>query len=103
VQLPRLGTILRYNYEVIDEEGLSRSKPSPKIAKEMVNLASHVLHAKAGHFDPSEYKDQFEIELKKLVKRKAAGKPINYGKTAERPSKVVNPDGSPPLQRCGER
>jgi len=59
-----LGTILRYDYEVRDEMGLSRSKPSPKTSKEMVNLASHIPHTKAGHCDPSEFKDEFEIELK---------------------------------------
>src|SRR5262245_16354556 len=46
-----LGTILRYDYEVRDEKELSRSVPSPRIPKEMLSLASHILDAKAGHFD----------------------------------------------------
>jgi DNA end-binding protein Ku len=85
-----LGTILRYDYEVRDEKDLFRGVPSPKIPKEMVSLASHILDTKSGHFDPSQFKDEFEIELKKLVKRKAAGKPIEYEEPAERPSNVVN-------------
>jgi DNA end-binding protein Ku len=85
-----LGTILRYDYEVRDEKHLARSVASPKIPKEMLGLASHILDTKAGHFDPSEFKDEFETELKKLVKRKAAGKPIEYDEPVERPSNVVN-------------
>ena len=85
-----LGTLLRYDYEVRDEKELARSLPSPRIPKEMLSLASHILDTKAGHFDPSEFKDEFETELKKLVKRKAAGKPIEYQEPAERPSNVVD-------------
>ena len=40
----------------------------------MVSLASHILDTKAGHFDPGKFKDEFELALRKLVKRKAAGK-----------------------------
>ena len=29
---------------------------------------------KAGHFDPAKFKDEYELALRKLVKRKAAGK-----------------------------
>src|SRR5436190_2509832 len=85
-----LGTLLRYDYEVRDEKELARSVPSPRIPKEMLSLASHILDTKAGHFDPSEFKDEFETELKKLVKRKAAGKPIEYEEPPERPSNVVD-------------
>src|SRR5204863_4119643 len=84
------GTILRYDYEVRDEKQLFRNVPSPKVPKEMVSLASHILDAKAGRFDPSEFKDEYETELKKLVKRKAAGKAIEYEEPAERPSNVVD-------------
>jgi DNA end-binding protein Ku len=85
-----LGTLLRYDYEVRDEKELARSVPSPHVPKEMLKLAAHILDTKAGHFDPSEFTDEFETELKKLVKRKAAGKPIEYEEPAERPSNVVN-------------
>ncbi len=56
----------------------------------MLSLAAHILDTKAGHFDPSRFKDEFEIKLRKLVKRKAAGKPIEYAERAERPANVVN-------------
>jgi Ku protein len=85
-----LGTTLRYNYEVSNERHLFKSVPSPKIPKEMVNLASHILDSKAGHFDPSNFKDEFELELRKLVRQKAAGKAIKVPKERERPSNVIN-------------
>jgi DNA end-binding protein Ku len=85
-----LGTILRYDYEVRDEKELFRGVPSPKISKEMLSLASHILDSKAGHFDPSDFKDEFELELRKLVKRKAAGKTIEAPEREERPSNVVD-------------
>ena len=56
----------------------------------MVSLASHILDTKAGHFDPSQFKDEFETELRKLVKRKAAGKTIEAPEREERPSNVVD-------------
>jgi uncharacterized membrane protein YeaQ/YmgE (transglycosylase-associated protein family) len=63
---------------------------TPKIPKEMVSLASHILETKAGHFDPSQFKDEFETELRKLVKRKAARKTIEAPGREERPSNVVD-------------
>src|SRR6476661_7431842 len=85
-----LGTILRYDYEVRDEKELFRGVANPKIPKEMLKLASHILDTKAGHFDPSDFKDEFELELRKLVKRKAAGKTIEAPEREERPSNVVD-------------
>ena len=85
-----LGTLLRYDYEVRDEKALFRGVPSPRVPKEMIKLASHILDTKAGHFDPSDFKDEFELELRKLVKRKAAGKTIEVPEREERPSNVVD-------------
>ena len=73
-----------------DEKELARSVPSPRIPKEVLKLASHILDTKEGHFDPSHFKDEYETELKKLVKRKAAGKTIEAPERDERPSNVVD-------------
>jgi DNA end-binding protein Ku len=85
-----LGTTLRYDYEVRDEKELFRGVPSPKIPREMVSLASHILDTKSGHFDPSQFKDEFELELRKLVKRKASGKTIEAPEEQEKPSNVID-------------
>jgi non-homologous end joining protein Ku len=64
--------------------------PNPKISKDMVELAGHILDTKAAHFDPSKFKDEYENALKTLVRRKAAGKPVKIAEAEERPSNVIN-------------
>jgi Ku protein len=71
-----LGTTLRYDYEVRDEKEVFKGIQSPRVPKEMIDLASHILDTKAGRFDASQFKDEYELALRKLVKRKAAGKTI---------------------------
>jgi DNA end-binding protein Ku len=85
-----LGTTLRYPYEVRDEHQYFDDIPSPKISRDMIELASHILDTKAAHFDPSKFKDEYENALKTLVKRKAAGKPVKAVGPEERPSNVIN-------------
>lgn len=85
-----LGTTLRYPYELRDEDEFFDSIKSPKITKDMVELAGHILDSKAAHFDPSKFKDEYETALKALVKRKAAGKTIKRPEPEEKPSNVVN-------------
>lgn len=82
-----LGTTLRYPYELRDEADYFSDIRSPRVSKDMVELASHILDSKAAHFDPSEFKDQYENALKALVRRKAAGKPI---KAVEREARADN-------------
>jgi Ku protein len=85
-----LGTTLRYPYELRDESEYFDDIRSPKISKDMVELAGHILDTKAAHFDPSKFKDDYETALKTLVRRKAAGKPIKAAEPEERPSNVIS-------------
>jgi DNA end-binding protein Ku len=84
-----LGTTLRYDYELRKDKDYFGGIAQPRIDKEMVELASHILDSKAGHFDPAKFKDEYEIALKKLVKRKAAGKTIERSPPPER-SNVID-------------
>jgi Ku protein len=85
-----LGTTLRYPYELRDEGEYFDHIKSPKISKDMIELAGHILKTKAAHFDPSKFKDEYETALKKLVKRKAAGKPVKAAEREEKPDNVVS-------------
>ena len=85
-----LGTTLRFPYEVRDEDDFFDDIKSPKISKDMVDLAVHILDSKASHFDSSKFKDQYETALKALVKRKAAGKTIKMPEKAEAPDNVIS-------------
>lgn len=85
-----LGTTLRYDYEVREAKPYLGSIPKPRVDKEMVELAGHILDSKAGHFDPGKFKDEYEAALKKLVKRKAAGKTIEAPEPIEDRSNVID-------------
>ena len=85
-----LGTTLRYPYELRDEDDYFDDIKTPKITKDMVELAGHILQTKAAHFDPSKFKDEYENALKALVRRKASGKPIKAAEREEKPDNVVN-------------
>jgi DNA end-binding protein Ku len=85
-----LGTTLRFPYEVRDEDDYFDDIKSPKISKDMIDLAVHILDSKASHFDPSKFKDEYETALKTLVKRKAAGKPVKVVEKEEKPDNVIN-------------
>lgn len=85
-----LGTSLRYDYEVRDEAEVFKGIASPRVPKDMIALAGHILDSKAGHFDASAFKDEYELALRKLVKRKASGKTIEAPQQREEPSNVVD-------------
>ena len=105
-----LGTTLRYPYELRDEDEYFDDIKNPKISKDMIELASHILDSKAAHFDPSKFKDEYENALKTLVKRKAAGKPVKVVEREERPDNVINLmdalrqslKGKAPAKRAGQ-
>jgi Ku protein len=85
-----LGTTLRYPYELRDEDAYFDDIKNPKISKDMIELAGHILKTKAAHFDPSRFKDEYENALKALVKRKAAGKPLKAAERAEKSGNVIS-------------
>jgi len=64
-----LGVTLRYPYEVRKEEDYFDDIPDEKIPKDMLDLASHIVKTKEGHFDPSSFDDRYEDALKACSKR----------------------------------
>src|SRR4051795_9012596 len=84
-----VGLTLRYPYEVRKEEDFFDDIPDEKIPKDMLELASHIVETKAGHFDPSKFDDRYEDALKDLLKKKQEGKPIERPERRE-PTNVVN-------------
>ena len=84
-----LGVTLRYPYEVRSEADYFDDIPDEKIPKDMLDLGSHIVKTKAGHFEPSKFEDQYEDALKELLKRKQEGKPIERPERPK-PTNVVN-------------
>jgi DNA end-binding protein Ku len=64
----------------------SRTRRCPRI---MLDLASHIVNTKTGHFDPGKFEDRYEDALKELLKRKQEGKPIERPERPK-PTNVVN-------------
>src|SRR5579871_6731028 len=85
-----LGTTLRYPYELRDEQDYFDGIPSPRVSKDMIDLAAHILDTKSAKFDPDKFKDKYETALKALVKRKAAGKTIETAAEEQEPSNVID-------------
>jgi len=85
-----LATTLRYPYELRDADDYFKTIPNPRISKDMVDLAAHILDTKAAKFDPHKFRDTYETALKALVKRKAAGKVIEAREPKEDRGNVVN-------------
>jgi DNA end-binding protein Ku len=84
-----LGTLLRYPYEVRDEREYFDDIPDEKIPKDMLELATHIVKSKAGHFEPGKFEDRYENALKEMLQRKQAGKPIEAPKD-RKPATVIN-------------
>ncbi len=84
-----LGLTLRYPYEVRDEASYFEDIPDLKLPKEMLDLATHIVNTKSGHFDPSQFQDRYENALVDLLKKKEAGEKIEPAREAAAP-RVVN-------------
>jgi DNA end-binding protein Ku len=84
-----LGLTLRYPYEVRDEASYFEDIPDLKLPKEMLDLATHIVNTKSGHFDPTRFQDRYENALIDLLKKKEAGEKIEPAREAAAP-RVVN-------------
>ena len=81
---------LCYDYEVRSEKEYFTHIPSPRISRDMVSLAAHILKSKATRFDPEKFKDEYEKALRKLVQRKAKGQVIEAPEPEGKPSNAIS-------------
>jgi DNA end-binding protein Ku len=84
-----LGMTLRYPYEVRKEDEYFDDIEDEKIPKDMMELASHIVETKSGHFKPGEFEDHYEDALKELLKKKQSGEKIEAPRARE-PAKVIS-------------
>jgi DNA end-binding protein Ku len=91
--LPRgngiVGTTLRYKNEVRDERSYFDDIPDVKVARDMLDLAKHILQTKKAEFDPTKFEDRYESALRKLIAAKQAGK-TPPAPAAPQPTNVVS-------------
>ena len=84
-----LGVTLRYPYEVRKELDYFEDVTDEAVPKDMLDLATHIVATKSGHFEPESFEDRYEDALKQLLKKKQEGRPIERPERSE-PSKVIN-------------
>ena len=84
-----IGVTLRYPYEVRDEKDYFDDIPNEKVTKDMLELASHIVKTKTGHFDPKRFEDHYEDALKELLRKKQHGEKIETPRERT-PAKVIN-------------
>ena len=84
-----MGTLLRFPYEVRNENEFFDDIPNVKLTKDMMDLARHIVETKTGHFKPEAFEDHYEHALRELIDKKAKGEKIEIPK--EQPTgKVIN-------------
>jgi DNA end-binding protein Ku len=84
-----VGTLLRYPYEVREEAEYFEDIPNIKIDKEMLDLAKHIVQTKSARFNPDKFEDRYEMAVREVIKKKAAGHNIEP-KKREKPSNVIS-------------
>src|SRR5437016_5777336 len=84
-----MGVTLRYPYEVRKEGDYFDDIEHEKVPADMLELATHIVDTKKGHFKPEKFEDQYEDALKELLKKKKHGEKIEAPRERE-PSKVIN-------------
>jgi len=80
---------LNFDYEVRSAREAFRNAPAPKIKKEMLDLAAHIIDSMAGTFDPKRFDDRYEAAVAELVRAKIEGRPIKAPRR-RREAKVVD-------------
>jgi DNA end-binding protein Ku len=98
-----LGTTSRFDYEVRDEKEFFKAiASSPRAERDGEPCRSHP-RPQTDHFDPAKFKDEYELALRKLVKGKAAGKPMQAHEENEDRSNVIGLMEGPPAGRGPHR
>lgn len=82
-----VGYLLRYPYELRDEQEYFAGIPDVRVTADMLDLASHIVRQKSGHFRPDKFADRYETALRRLIEAKEKGKAIELKRpSAPRPT-----------------
>lgn len=76
---------LFFNEEISIDENPSKNE---KFTQEEINIASKLIKAMSGKFEPDKYKDEYQDRIKKAIEQKINGKKII--KIKEKPQKSVD-------------
>jgi DNA end-binding protein Ku len=71
-----MGTLLRYPYEVRNEDEYFDGIQDVNVTKDMLDLAKHIVQQKTAEFEPAKFEDHYEAALTDLINQKRNGKTI---------------------------
>jgi DNA end-binding protein Ku len=81
---------MRYADEVLPREELVPDDESAEPSERELAMARQLVEALSGHFEPTQYHDEYREQLMDLIQRKAAGEQIVAEPTVEEPGKVLD-------------
>jgi DNA end-binding protein Ku len=85
-----VGMLLRYPYEIRDENEYFDGIQDVKVTKEMLDLARHIVETKSGEFEPGKFDDRYENALVDLLNQKRKGQPIRPAAKARDTGNVID-------------
>jgi DNA end-binding protein Ku len=85
-----MGTLLRYPYEVRNEQEYFDDIQDVKITSDMLDLAKHIVEKKSADFQPENFEDHYEAALIDLINKKRSGVTIPTKATPKSSGNVIN-------------
>jgi DNA end-binding protein Ku len=85
-----VGMLLRYPYEIRDENEYFDDIQDVRVTKEMLDLAKHIVETKSADFEPDKFDDRYEDALVELLNQKRKGEPIRTAVKSRDSGNVIN-------------
>jgi DNA end-binding protein Ku len=85
-----VGMLLRYPYEIRDENEYFDDIQDVKVTKDMLDLAKHIVESKSGDFEPEKFEDRYENALVELLNKKRKREPLRTAVKPRDTGNVVN-------------
>ena len=85
-----MGTLLRYPYEVRNEQEYFDDIQDVKITSDMLDLAKHIVEKKSADFQPENFEDHYESALIDLINKKRNGLTITAKPAPKSSGNVIN-------------
>jgi DNA end-binding protein Ku len=85
-----VGMLLRYPYEIRDENEYFDEIQDVKVTKEMLDLARHIVETKSAEFEPDKFEDRYENALVELLNQKRKGEPVRTAVKQRDTGNVIN-------------
>jgi DNA end-binding protein Ku len=82
--------LLRYPYEIRDENEYFGDIQDVKVTKDMLDLAKHIVESKSADFEPGKFEDRYENALVELLNQKRKGEPVRTAVKQRDTGNVVN-------------